>query len=446
MKKGSMTRRRFVATGSAAAAGIVAAPYVSSAQSAGTLKVGFWDHWVPGANKAIENAAKAWGEKEKVNVEIDFITSQGNKILLTIAAESQAKSGHDVLSMPTWQPARHADNLEVVDDIMADLVKQNGKVNATVEYLGKIKGKWVGVPSTAGSQIKGPASRVDLIKQHAGVDLLAMYPAGQAPKADSWNMATYLKAAQACAKANVAFGIGLGTTSDSVDTAGAFFNSYGAVLVDQKENITVKSDKVRAVMEYMKELTAALPADAPSWDDASNNKWLVSGRGASIMNPPSAWAVAVRDAPQIAEHIWHHGMPVGPSGRHAPFLPYFWGIWKFSKNKTAAKSLLRALSTEAAAQSMVEASKGYDIPAYANFSTFKTWAEIGPPKGTLYHYPNPHNHQVLSIAAAPSPHRIAEQIYTQGLMTKMIVRYHRGEKLDSVLSWAESELEGFMRT
>ena len=51
-----------------------------------------------------------------------------------------------------------------------------------------------------------------------------------------------------------------------------------------------------------------------------------------------------------------------------------------------------------------------------------------------------------SIAAAPSPHRIAEQIYTQGLMTKMIVRYLRGEKLDAVLSYAESEIEGYMRT
>ena len=116
----TISRRRFVATGAAAAAGVVAAPYVSSAQSAGTLKVGFWDHWVPGANKAIEDAVKAWGEKEKVKVEIDFITSQGNKILLTIAAEAQAKSGHDLLSFPTWQPARHVDSLEPVGDIMAD--------------------------------------------------------------------------------------------------------------------------------------------------------------------------------------------------------------------------------------------------------------------------------------------------------------------------------------
>jgi hypothetical protein len=34
-------------------------------------------------------------------------------------------------------------------------------------------------------------------------------------------------------------------------------------------------------------------------------------------------------------------------------------------------------------EKLVEASKGYDLPSFANLTTFKTWAEIGPPKGTL---------------------------------------------------------------
>ena len=71
-------------------------------------------------------------------------------------------------------------SLEPVDDIMADLIKQNGAVNATVDYLGKINGKWVAVPATVGSQMKGPVSRLDLMKQHAGIDIQAMYPAGRA--------------------------------------------------------------------------------------------------------------------------------------------------------------------------------------------------------------------------------------------------------------------------
>jgi ABC-type glycerol-3-phosphate transport system substrate-binding protein len=255
-----------------------------------------------------------------------------------------------------------------------------------------------------------------------------------------------MKAAEACHKAGHAFGIGLGTTSDSVDTAGAIFHAFGAQLVDAKGNITVKSDKVRQALEYYTKLAKFFPPDAPAWDDASNNKWLVSGRGALIMNPPSAWAVAKRDAPQVAEQCWTHGFPSGPNGRFSPFLPYFWGIWNFGKNKSAAKSLLTHLSHASAAEKMVAASAGYDLPSFANLTTFKTWAEEGPPKGTLYHYPNPHNHQILSVAAAPAPAKIAVQIYTQGLMTKMTVRHLQGEAMEKTLAWAESEVEGFMRT
>lgn len=446
MTKTKMTRRRFVATTAAASATMMAAPFVRTANAAGTVSIGFWDHWVPGANSVTKALCEEWGAKEKVEVQIDYIPSQGRKNLLTIAAESQAKSGHDILAFPTWEPQGHANSLEPVDDIMNDLIKEHGKVNATVEYLGRANGKWLAIPATVGSQIKGPVSRIDLMKSLAGIDVQAMYPAGAAPKADNWTLETFLKAAEACHKGGKPFGIGLGTTSDSVDSAGAFFHAHGAALVDAKGTITVKSDKVRQAMEYCTNLARFLPPDAPAWDDSSNNKWLVAGNGSLIMNPPSAWAVAKRDAPQIAEQCWSHGFPSGPNGRYAPFLPYFWGIWNFSKNKSAAKGLLRHLSTRSAAEKMVAASAGYDLPSFEKLTDFKTWAEEGPPKGTLYHYPNPHNHQVLSVAAAPAPPKIAHQIYVQGVQTKMIARALKGDKMADVLAWAESECEGFMRT
>ncbi len=439
-----VNRRQFVA-GTAASAAFIAAPYVSNAQSAGKLSVGFWDHWVPGANKATTDLVKEWSEKNKVEVTVDYITSQGNKLLLTTAAESQAKSGHDVLAFSTWLPSRYADQLVPMNDIVEPLIKANGAVNATVEYLGKVGGKWLAVPATVGSQIKGPCSRIDLLKKHAGIDIQAMYPAGAPPKADGWTLDTFLKAAEACQKGGNPFGIGLGTTSDSVDTAGALFHAHGAMLVDAKGNITVKSDPVRQTLDYYKRLMQFLPTDVPSWDDASNNKFLVSGQGALIMNPPSAWAVAKRDAPQVAEQLWTHGFPAGPKGRFGPFLPYFWGVWNFSKNQAAAKSLITFLSQASSAEKMVIASGGYDLPSFANLTTFKVWAEEAPPKGTLYHYPNPHNHQTLSIAAAPAPHKIAEQIYTQAIQTQMVVRYAKGEAMDKTLDWAAKELEGFSR-
>lgn len=446
MARRSITRRRFVATTAAASAVLVSAPFVRGSYAAGKLAIGFWDHWVPGANNTATALINEWAAKEKVEVTVDYIPSQGNKLLLTIAAEAQARSGHDIMAFQAWHAPDKAKSLEPLDDVMEPLIKLNGSVNQTVEYLGKSDGKWVAVPATIGSQIKGPCSRIDLMKQHAGIDVQAMYPAGSAPKADNWTLDTFLKAAEACHKAGHPFGIGLGTTSDNVDSVGAIFLAFGAELVDAKGNITVKTDPVRQALDYYARLAKFFPPDAPAWDDSSNNKYLVAGKASLILNPPSAWAVAKRDAPQVAEQCWTHGMPAGPKGRFAPFIPYFWGVWNFSKNKPAAKSLLTHLSQPTSIEKLVVASGGYDLPAFANMSTLKVYAEEGPPKGTLYHYPNPHNHQTLSIAAAPAPPKIAVQIYVQGIMTKMTVRHMQGETMEKTLAWAESEVEGFMRT
>ncbi len=104
--------------------------------------------------------------------------------------------------------------------------------------------------------------------------------------------------------------------------------------MNAKGEITVESDNVMAVMEYCQKMVKFMPPDAVQWDDASNNRALISGKAALIWNPPSAWAVAKRDAPQVAEDCWTFPNPTGPKGRLVPHRPYFWGIWKFAKNKT----------------------------------------------------------------------------------------------------------------
>ena len=214
MKRKTLTRRRFVTASAAVSASIVAAPFVRTAHAAGKLTIGLWDHWVPGANDASRALVEEWAAKEKVDVQIDYITGQGNKLLITASAEAQAKSGHDILAMGTWSPHEYANSLESVDDIMEPLITQNGAVNSTVTYLGRAQNRWLAVPATIGSQIKGPCSRIDLMKQHAGIDVQAMYPAGSPPNAENWTLDTFMKAAEACQKAGFAFGIGLGMTTD----------------------------------------------------------------------------------------------------------------------------------------------------------------------------------------------------------------------------------------
>src|SRR5256885_9690700 len=142
MSRRTITRRRFLATTAAASAAAISAPYIRTSHAAGKLAVGFWDHWVPGANDVQTAICQEWAKKEKVDLKIDYITSQGNKIMMTATAESQARSGHDVLQMLAWYPQSLAKSLEPVDDVMSGLIKQNGKTAPAGEDLGETGGPW----------------------------------------------------------------------------------------------------------------------------------------------------------------------------------------------------------------------------------------------------------------------------------------------------------------
>src|SRR5438045_8983447 len=93
------TRRRFLATSAAASAATISPPFIRTARAAGKLSLGFWDHWVPKANDALTALCNEWAAKEKVELAIDYIPSQCHKNIMTIAAEAQAKSGHDFLAL-----------------------------------------------------------------------------------------------------------------------------------------------------------------------------------------------------------------------------------------------------------------------------------------------------------------------------------------------------------
>jgi hypothetical protein len=448
MARTRLTRRTLLQT---AATTAVVAPFAHSAYAAGKLSVGFWDHWVPGANDTLTKLCKEWAAKEKVDISIDYITSQGDKLNLTQAAESQARSGHDILTFLAWAAAAQTDNLEPVDDIMAPLIAQNGKISQGIEYVAKQQGHWIAVPSCVGSPALPSAARIDLFKEYLGLDVTEMYPAGKPPNselADKWNWDFFLAAAEKAFKAGQGhlIGVGLGGTNDSVSWVDPVFRSHGAALVDQEGNITVKSDATRQVLEWFQKLVPYLPKDNFAWDDASNNKFLISGQGSLIFNPPSAWAVAVRDAPKVAEQVWHFPPPKGPKGHFVAAVPFFWGTWKFSSNKSAAKSLLTFLCQRSSVEQTVAASHGYDIPPFEGLHDFKTWAEESPPKGSIYNYP-PHGDVVMVIPYSPAPAGIANQIYAQATATKMIAKCTvEGQSIDQAIAWAASELEGFSRS
>src|ERR1700737_5413476 len=96
MSRRKLSRRQFVAATAMSSAALMTAPYIRTAHAAGKLTMGFWDHWVPGANKASTELVKEWADKEKVEVSIDYITHERKKLSETINTEAQAKTGQHI--------------------------------------------------------------------------------------------------------------------------------------------------------------------------------------------------------------------------------------------------------------------------------------------------------------------------------------------------------------
>ena len=448
MTRTLLTRRTVLQTAALATSTTLTAPFVRGAYAAGKLSFGVWDHWVPGASEALKKICAEWAEKEKVDLNIDLITSNGDKDLLTLMAEGQAKAGHDIMGLRVWYVSSQAENFVPVDDIVEPVIKQYGPISAAAEYCGKINGQWMAVPTSFGSGALPPCARIDYFKEHVGLDVQKMYPVGPADQelVDAWDWDHFITAAEKCFKAGHSFGLGLSTCTDAINMAGAVFHSYGADLLDSEGSITVKTDATRQALEFFKRLSQWLEKDVYAYDNASNNKALVSGKSALIFNPPSAYAVAKRDQPKVAEQLWTFHSPKGPKGRFDPAGYYYWGIWNFSKNVPAAKSLLAHLTTREVQEKLVTASVGFDIPPYAKWMDFKIWEEEGPPKGVNYNYP-PRKDAIPSLAGYPAPLKIGTQMWAQATLMKMIAKVtQQNQSFDAAMNWAQDEIEGFMRS
>jgi hypothetical protein len=439
MSSPTLTRRKVLRNAALGTASLISAPYVRAQYSAGKLQIGAWDHSVPAANEMLTTLCRAWAEMNHVEVKIDFLTST-----LEASAEAQARSGHDIIAHPTWQVVLHRHMLEPVDDIVADLVNSYGPMSPAATYLAASDGTWRAVPATMGSVVKACCSRLDLYKQYCGLDLAKVFPAHDRRDqvlVDGWNWQLYLKTAEQLFNAGWPIGLPMGQFSDAVDWVGALFQSFGAILVDDQGVIKVDSEETRAALEFVKKLMAFTPAGVYAWDDASNNRFLISGKGSSIINPPSAWITAVRENPAVAEQCWTHDVPRGPRGRFVAEAPFFYGVWNFATNKAAAKSLLAFISAREQASQLIAAANGGDIPPFASFYGFDTWQKVGPPPGTLYNYP-PRGDVVSTVPGWPARPDVALQIFNQAIQPTMVAKVTRYDhSIDSVIAWAVGRLE-----
>ncbi len=184
-----------------------------------------------------------------------------------------------------------------------------------------------------------------------------------------------------------------------------------------------------------------MPKDIYGWDDASNNRWIISGKGSAIQNPPSAWSVAKRTQPANAAQMWHHDTPKGPAGRFRGALFYNFIMWKWCKEKKAAKELLMYLLEKPHQYKMLEAAQGYDMPQLKPMYDHPVWEKEGPPPGGVYNYVIRGDEQLV-VGGYPAHPIAGNAIYSQSILAVMVAKATTGEMTPKdAMKWCAQELE-----
>jgi len=375
----TITRRSFLkragaAAGAAGLAPAISAPFVVDALAQSkTLRVLQWSHFVPQYDTWFDAFAKDWGKKNGLAVTVDHIPHL--ELPARAAAEIAAEAGHDVFAFNgSGGPHQYEKHVIDVTALVTDCEKKYGNVQAIGRQIAYNEGSktWSAFPAY---YIRFPGLyRKDLW------DEIGMKP-------DTWEDIR-IGGAKLKAKGNPV-GISLGHSVDPNLSYRSMLWSYGASECDETgRRVTLNTKETLEVVKYVRALyKEAMEPDVLSWDDASNNKYLASGRGSWIHNPISAYRTIQKATPELADKIYVWKTPAGPVRRIAAGSPNSYVIWRFARNKEAAIEFLRFWADHGTES--FEASTGYNHPLFENI--------VPKPMPILSNDPTSHPPDKLSV-------------------------------------------------
>jgi multiple sugar transport system substrate-binding protein len=362
-EEGKLTRRDLLKKGAAGAAALgvagAAAPFSFAGPHrytgrwlSGNLTAITWQHFVPAYDAWLDPWAKAWGEKNDVQVVIDHI----NNTLLDgrAASEVAAQSGHD-LFFNLHPMAQYEDQVINHASIIQEVQRKLGAympIAKASTYNPKTK-KYFAVSD---DYVPDPVIwRKDLWN---GI--------GEAPY--TWDHVR--KAAPKLKQIGHPIGIGQSQELDSNMALFAFLMCFGSFLQHDTNRPWLDTKKTVQAVKFMSEIyQTGEDAQIFAWNPASNNQYLYSGTASLILNAISATRTPEDQNMSFSDQLMIWPIPIGPYGRLGlEHLMGTWAIWKFAQNKANAQQFLVDLLL--ASKEATLASKLYNFPTFQNAFPF----------------------------------------------------------------------------
>ena len=377
------------------------------------------NHFVPASDDELRKQAEAFSKQAGVTVKVDTVA--GLQLPAKRAAEAQSQSGHDLVFLS------HADPY-LFENLLVDL-------GGLVDTLGKQYGGWY--PFAAESAQTNTGWRAVpwfWVSFPSSYNMAHFKKAGlEYPK--TWD--ELLKHGRILKKQGNPVGIAISHTGDANTTFWAVSWGFGAkVLEADGKTPAVNSDKMAQVIEWYKDLYRdAMEPEVLSWDDASNNRGLLSGKLSWIHNPISPYNTALKEKMPIADDINHHPTPAGPAGSHnAPGINAI-GIWKFSKNAEPAKEFIQFLFRKENFDAFIVAANGFNMAPLRNLADHPIWSKN--PKFAMLPGEAEHAH----ARGWPSrPNDAVRRIENNYVLPDMIAKGINGMPTKRILEWGHTQV------
>jgi multiple sugar transport system substrate-binding protein len=325
---GAVSRRRLLQTCGAIGLAASAGPFfrVGPARAARTLKILQWHHFVLGYDEWFNGTyIRDWGAANDTEVIVDNVGVPA--ITPRAAVEVAAQKGHD-LFMFLWPPPAFEEHVIDHAEIYQECERRYGKpIELAIRSTYNPKtDKFFGFSD---SFVPDPVNyRKDLW------DDVGVTP-------DTWddirNGGRKIKQ-----KHGIPVGIGLSAEIDTGMAMRAIMYAFGASVQDAEGNLVLDSKETLNALNYVKALyQEAMTPEVLTWDSASNNNFMLAGKGSLALNAISVTRTGENKKIPIAKHIWLSKAPWGPVQRIGlEHIMSVYVIWKFAENIEGAKKFL----------------------------------------------------------------------------------------------------------
>jgi multiple sugar transport system substrate-binding protein len=416
-----IARRRFLQGSAIMAAGAsIALDRAPAFAQKRELTMLSFNHFVPASDDELRRQADIFSKQAGVTVRVDTIA--GPQMFAKRAAEVSSQSGHDVIVTGAADPFLYEQHLVDVGDLVDHLGPKYGGWYPFAKETCLTASGWRAVPwfwvAFVGSYNEAQFKK-------AGV---------QPPK--TWD--DLLKAGKVLKKQGHPVGIPISQCTDANITFwSVLWSAGGKVLEPDGKTPAINSDKAAQVVEWYKELYKdAMDPEVLSWDNASNNRFLLSGKGSWIHNPISPYVAAVEKKMPIADEINHHNSPGGPGGIHSATGVNSLGIWKFSKNIPLAKDFIKFLFEKENYNSFIKGGSAFNQPPLKAFAEHPIWASH--PKYAML----PKEAEYVHEQGWPAkPNAAVQLIVVNFVLPNIVAKAISGMPTKRALVWGEEQVK-----